>query len=133
MYSSYPHIARSFNLKELTVLFEDWEQGGKVLSGKIRYQRNNDTQSHEVTFNLLTEELDDNGLPKLRLDWGLKTSVYDLSTCIDGEGHNIDAMDGESTADLVEAFGIAVIHATSEIAMFSRQQTGHIQQPLGHA
>ena len=133
MYSSYPHIARSFNLKELTVLFEDWEQGGKVLSGKIRYQRNNDTQSHEVTFNLLTEELDDNGLPKLRLGWGLKTSVYDLSTCIDGEGHNIDAMDGESTADIVEAFGIAVIHTTSEIAMFSRQQTSHIQQPLGHA
>ena len=133
MYSSYPHIARSFNLKELTVLFEDWEQGGKVLSGKIRYQRKNDTRSHEVTFNLLTEELDDNGLPKLRLDWGLKTSVYDLSTCIDGEGHNIDAMDGESTADIVEAFGIAVIHTTSEIAMFSRQQTSHIQQPLGHA
>ena len=133
MYSSYPHIARSFNLKELTVLFEDWEQGGKVLSGKIRYQRNNDTQSHEVTFNLLTEELDDNGLPRLQLDWGLKTSVYDLSTCIDGESHNIDAMDGESTADIVEAFGIAVIHTTSEIAMFGRQQASHIQQPLGHA
>ena len=131
MYSSYPHIARSFNLKELTVLFEDWEQGGKVLSGKIRYQRNNDTRSHEVTFNLLTEELDDNGLPKLRLDWGLKTSVYDLSTCIDGEGHNIDAMDGESTADIVEAFGIAVIHTTSEIAMLSRQQTSIRQaQPM---
>ena len=133
MYSSYPHIARSFNLKELTVLFEDWEQGGKVLSGKIRYQRKNDTHSHEVTFNLLTEELDDNGLPKLRLDWGLKTSVYDLSACIEGEGQNNNRMGSEATADIVEAFGIAVIHTTSEIAMFSRQHTTHIQHSFGHA
>lgn len=133
MYSSYPHIARSFNLKELTVLFKDWEQNGKVICGKIRYQRKTDDRSHEVAFKLLTEELDQNGFPKLHLDWGLETSVYDLSACIEGEGQNSNRTDSEATADIVEAFGIAVIHTTSEIAMFSRQQTTHIQHSFGHA
>ena len=67
MYSSYPHIARSFDLKELTVLFDDWEQSGKVICGKIRYQRKTDDCSHEVAFKLLTEELDQNGFPKLQV------------------------------------------------------------------
>tara|TARA_B100000579_G_C22154920_1_gene542598 strand:- start:142 stop:543 length:402 start_codon:yes stop_codon:yes gene_type:complete len=133
MYSSYPHIARSFDLKELTVLFDDWEQSGKVICGKIRYQRKTDDCSHEVAFKLLTEELDQNGFPKLQLDWGLKTSVYDLSACIERDNTNSDKIDSEPTADIVEAFGIAVIHTTSEIAMFSRQPTTHIQSSLGHA
>ena len=133
MYSSYPHIARSFNLKELTVIFEDWEQSGKVICGKIRYQRKTDDCSHEVVFKLLTEKLDQNGFPKLHLDWGLKTSVYDLSACIEGDGQNSDKMGSDPTADIVEAFGIAVIHTTSEIAMFSRQPPIHIQSSLGHA
>ena len=128
MYSSYPHIARSFHLKELTVLCNDWEQSGKLLSGKIRYQKERDFQSREIAFRLLTEELDDNGFPKLQLDWGFETCVYDLSNCIENAAPVID---GESTAELIEAFGIAVIHTTSEMAMFSRQQTTHIQQPLG--
>lgn len=133
MYSSYPHIARSFNLKELTVLFQDWEQSGTVIRGKIRYQRNTDDCSHEVAFRLLTEELDQNGFPKLHLNWGLETAIYDLSACIRGDSQNISKTEYEPTADIVEAFGIAVIHTTSEIAMFSRQQTTHIQPSLGHA
>ena len=133
MYSSYPHIARSFNLKELTVLFKDWNQNGKVICGKIRYQRKTDDCSHEVAFKLFTEELDQNGFPKLHLDWGLKSSVYDLSACIEGESQENDKMDSEAGADIVEAFGIAVIHTTSEIATFNRQQTTHIQPSLGHA
>ncbi len=133
MYSSYPHIARSFNLKELTVLFKDWNQNRKVICGKIRYQRKTDDCPHEVAFKLLTEELDQNGFPKLHLDWGLKSSVYDLSACIEGESQENDKMDSEAGADIIEAFGIAVIHTTSEITTFNRQQTTHIQPSLGHA
>ena len=63
MYSSYPHIARSFRLKELTVLCDDWGQTGRLLSGKIRYQKERDFQSREIAFRLLTEELDENAFP----------------------------------------------------------------------
>ena len=117
MYSSYPHIARLYGLAELTVLFSEYGSGDSVLSGKIRYKTKTDVDAVKVRFKLL--DLENTGLPNLEIEWADGTTVYNLEGLASTGSRAQDRPLVDPTLDLVEAFGLAVVHTNNEIFALS--------------
>lgn len=114
MYSNFPRLATRYGLEKLTIRYAGWEKQGNFLSGEIRYKDINLHEEKTVTFRLLEENLDEYGFPKLQIGWADETKVYNLS-----EDHSaktgIDFIQFEYEWNLVEAFGLAVLHTNNEI------------------
>ena len=117
MYSSYPHIARLYGLAELTVLFSEYGSGDSVLSGKIRYKTKTDVDAVKVRFKLL--DLVNTVLPNLEIEWADGTTVYNLEGLASTGSRAQDRPLVDPTLDLVEAFGLAVVHTNNEIFALS--------------
>ena len=117
MYSSYPHIARLYGLAELTVLFSEYGSGDSVLSGKIRYKTKTDVDAVKVRFKLL--DLVNTVLPNLEIEWADGTTVYNLEGLASTGSRAQDHPLVDPTLDLVEAFGLAVVHTNNEIFALS--------------
>ena len=117
MYSSYPHIARLYGLAELTVLFSEYGSGDSVLSGKIRYKTKTDVDAVKVRFKLL--DLVNTVLPNLEIEWADGTTVYNLEGLASTGSGVQDCSSVDPTLDLVEAFGLAVVHTNNEIVALS--------------
>ncbi len=117
MYSSYPHIARLYGLAELTVLFSEYGSGDSVLSGKIRYKTKTDVDAVKVRFKLL--DLENTEHPNLEIEWADGTTVYNLKGLASTGSGAQDRSLVDPTLDLVEAFGLAVVHTNNEIVALS--------------
>ncbi|MDA9314737.1 hypothetical protein N9Q79_03110 [Alphaproteobacteria bacterium] len=119
MYSSYPHIARLYGLAELTVLFSEYGTGDRGLSGEIRYKTKTDVDAVKVRFKLLDLNLENTGLPNLEIEWADGTTVYNLEGLASTGSGAQDCSSDDPTLDLVEAFGLAVVHTNNEIVALS--------------
>ena len=113
MYSNFPGLATQYGLEKLTIHYGGWEKRGNFLSGEIRYKTEN-YEEEAVTFRLLEEDLDEYGFPRLQITWDDETKVYNLSEDR-GAYTGIDFIQFECEWNLVEAFGLAVLHTNNEI------------------
>jgi len=86
----------------------------------------------EVNFRLLEEDLDEYGFPKLQITWADETKVYNLS-----EDHSaktgIDFIQFEYEWNLVEAFGLAVLHTNNEITALTAPDASEKLSVIGNA
>jgi hypothetical protein len=133
MYSSYPHIARLYGLAELTVLFNEFGNGDSGLSGKIRYKTKIDVDAVKVRFKLLDLGLENTGLPNLEIEWAHGTTVYNLEGLASTGSGVQDRSLVDPTLDLVEAFGLAVVHTNNEIVALSNYGSESYLAAAGNA
>ena len=86
----------------------------------------------EVNFRLLEEDLDEYGFPKLQITWADETKVYSLS-----EDHSaktgIEFIQFEYEWNLVEAFGLAVLHTNNEITALTAPDASEKLSVIGNA
>ena len=133
MYSSYPHVARLYGLSELTVLFDKYGNGESVLSGKIRFRSKTDFNAVEVGFRLLELDPENTGLPNLEIKWVHETTVYNLEVLASADSGVQDRSLVDPTLDLVEAFGLAVVHTNNEIVALSHYGSESYLAAAGNA
>ena len=132
MYSNFPGLATRYGLDKLTIHYAGWEKQGNFLSGEIRYKDMKHHEEEAVNFRLLEEDLDEYGFPKLQITWDDETKVYNLS-----EDHSaktgIDFIQFEYEWNLVEAFGLAVLHTNNEITALTASDASENRPVSGNA